>query len=119
MPGRAETSATHGSARSQASRKAPLLTVSGLSRSFGAVPVLTGVDLRVDRTLRQLSSSPGLRAQFAPRDRSPVPTPFGDLPLDLWRQVLRGPLLLTMLIVVVVVVLSQKKPYDRSWRNAT
>ncbi|HEY6314205.1 MAG TPA: DUF6297 family protein [Streptosporangiaceae bacterium] len=110
-------------------------------------------------TLRQLASSPGLRAQFAPRDRwlarasatacllgaaawtaiilpgltlpgktalaviiplgitaavwrtvtrppldytfPLVPTPFGDLPLDLWRQQLRGLLLLTMLIVLV------------------
>jgi hypothetical protein len=25
----------------------------------------------------------------------------GDLPLDLWRQQLRGPLLLTMLIILV------------------
>jgi hypothetical protein len=29
-----------------------------------------------------------------------VPTPFGDYPLDLWRQVLRGPLLLAVLIAV-------------------
>jgi hypothetical protein len=121
-------------------------------------------------TLRQLSSSPALRAQFAPRDRWPgrasaaaclfgaaawtavilpgltasgtasraahgatllaviIPlgicaavlrtvtrpaldytgplytTPFGDLPLDLWRQQLRGILLLTVLILVVLVI---------------
>jgi len=29
-----------------------------------------------------------------------VPTPFGDLPLDLWRQLFRGPLLLAVLIAV-------------------
>jgi Family of unknown function (DUF6297) len=121
-------------------------------------------------TLRQLASSPGLRAQFAPRDRwvgrasagaclvgaaawtavilpglaahgtassaahapallaviiplgisgavlrtvtrppldysaPPTPTIFGDLPLDLWRQLLRGPLLLLVLILVVLAV---------------
>jgi hypothetical protein len=36
--------------------------------------------------------------------KPPVPTPFGDLPLDLWRQLLRGPLLLATLILVVVLV---------------
>jgi hypothetical protein len=33
-----------------------------------------------------------------------VPTPFGDLPLDLWRQLLRGPLLLATLMLVVVLI---------------
>lgn len=32
----------------------------------------------------------------------PVPTPMGDLPLDLWRQLLRGPLLLLVLVIIVV-----------------
>ncbi len=36
--------------------------------------------------------------------KPPVPTPFGDVPLDLWRQVLRGPLLLATLILVVVLL---------------
>jgi hypothetical protein len=33
-----------------------------------------------------------------------VPTPFGDLPLDLWRQVFRGPLLLATLTAVTTVI---------------
>ena len=33
-----------------------------------------------------------------------VPTPFGDYPLDLWRQILRGPLLLAALIAVTVAI---------------
>lgn len=33
-----------------------------------------------------------------------VPTLFGDYPLDLWRQILRGPLLLAALIVVTVAI---------------
>jgi Family of unknown function (DUF6297) len=33
-----------------------------------------------------------------------VPTPFGDLPLDLWRQVFRGPLLLAVLTMVTAVI---------------
>jgi hypothetical protein len=111
-------------------------------------------------TLKQLASGPGLRSQFANRDRwigrasagvcllgvavwaavtipglagshravlaivltagiaaaacravtrppldyskPPMPTPFGDLPLDLWRQLFRGPLLLAILILVVL-----------------
>lgn len=36
--------------------------------------------------------------------KPPVPTPFGDLPLDLWRQLFRGLLLLATLIVVVVLI---------------
>jgi hypothetical protein len=34
----------------------------------------------------------------------PVMTPLGPLPLDLWRQVLRGPLLALMLIVLLIIV---------------
>jgi Family of unknown function (DUF6297) len=34
--------------------------------------------------------------------KPPVPTPFGDLPLDLWRQLFRGPLLLAVLLLVVL-----------------
>jgi hypothetical protein len=33
-----------------------------------------------------------------------VPTPFGDYPLALWLQVLRGPLLLAVLISVTAAV---------------
>lgn len=33
-----------------------------------------------------------------------MPTPFGDLPLDLWRQLFRGPLLLAVLITVTAVI---------------
>jgi hypothetical protein len=123
--------------------------------ALAAVAVIAGycLVLPVAGTLRQLAASPGLRAQFAPRDRwlslaslaacllasatwtvivAPglgggialaaliaagltaaayrtvtrppldysgplVPTPFGDYPLALWLQVLRGPLLLAVL----------------------
>jgi hypothetical protein len=34
--------------------------------------------------------------------KPPVPTPFGDLPIDLWRQLFRGPLLLAVLLLVVL-----------------
>jgi hypothetical protein len=34
--------------------------------------------------------------------KPPVPTPFGDLPLDLWRQLARGPLVLGVVIAVVL-----------------
>jgi Family of unknown function (DUF6297) len=34
--------------------------------------------------------------------KPPVPTPFGDIPVDLFRQVLRGPLLLAVLVIIVV-----------------
>jgi hypothetical protein len=33
-----------------------------------------------------------------------VPTPFGDWPLDLWRQQVRGPLLLAVLIAVTAAI---------------
>jgi hypothetical protein len=33
-----------------------------------------------------------------------VPAPFGDYPLDLWRQIFRGPLLLVVLIAVTAVI---------------
>jgi hypothetical protein len=139
-----------------------LLAAAGVILGYSLVLPLAG-------TARQLASSPGLRAQFAPRDRWPgrasagacllgaaawtavilpgliasgtasssahgaalaviiplgitaavlrtvtrppldyttlrVSTPFGDLPLDLWRQQLRGILLLTVLILVVLVL---------------
>jgi hypothetical protein len=130
--------------------------------ALAAVAVVIGycLVLPVAGTLRQLAANPGLRAQFAPRDRwlslaslaacllasatwtavvAPglgggialaaliaagltaaayrtvtrppldyngplVPTPFGDYPLDLWRQVLRGPLLLTALTALTAAV---------------
>lgn len=34
--------------------------------------------------------------------KPPVPTPFGDLPLDLWRQLARGLLLLAVVIAIVL-----------------
>ncbi len=129
---------------------------------IGQQPVIVGycLVLPVAGTLRQLAANPGLRAQFAPRDRwlsfaslaacllasatwtaivAPglgggmalavliaagltaavyrtvtrppldysgplVSTPFGNLPLDLWRQVFRGPLLLAVLIAVTVAI---------------
>jgi uncharacterized protein DUF6297 len=129
---------------------------------LAAVAVVTGycLVLPVAGTLRQLTANPGLRAQFAPRDRwlsfaslaacllasaiwtaivAPglsggvalailiaagltaavyrtvtrppldysgplVPTPFGDLPLDLWRQIFRGPLLLALLIAITAAI---------------
>jgi Family of unknown function (DUF6297) len=138
---------------------AHLLAVAAVILGYSLVLPLAG-------TLRQLASSPALRAQFAPRDRwpglasagacllgaaawtavilpgltasgaargaaplaviiplgisaavlrtvtrppidysaPPITTPFGDLPLDMWRQLLRGPLMLTALIIVVLVV---------------
>jgi hypothetical protein len=130
--------------------------------ALAAVAVITGycLVLPVAGTLRQLAANPGLRAQFAPRDRwlslaslaacllasaawtaivAPglgggialgaliaagltaaayrtvtrppldyngplVPTPFGDYPLALWLQVLRGPLLLAVLISVTAAI---------------
>ena len=33
-----------------------------------------------------------------------VPTPFGDYPLDLWRQIFRGLLLLAVLIAVTAAI---------------
>jgi hypothetical protein len=130
--------------------------------ALAAVAVIAGycLVLPVAGTLRQLTANPGLRAQFAPRDRwlsltslaacllasatwtaivapglgggatlaalitagltaaayrtvtrppldysAPlVPTPFGDYPLDLWRQIFRGPLLLAVLIAVTAVI---------------
>jgi hypothetical protein len=131
--------------------------------ALAAVAVVTGycLVLPVAGTLRQLAANPGLRAQFAPRDRwlsfaslaacllasvvwtaiaAPglgggmtlaaaiaagltaavyrtvtrppldysgtlvAPTPFGDLPLDLWRQLFRGPLLLAVLIAVTAAI---------------
>lgn len=130
--------------------------------ALAAVAVVAGycLVLPVAGTLRQLAANPGLRAQFAPRDRwlsfaslaacllasatwtaivTPglgggmalaaviaagltaaayrtvtrppldysgplVPTPFGDLPLDLWRQLFRGPLLLAVLIAVTATI---------------
>jgi Family of unknown function (DUF6297) len=129
---------------------------------LAAVAVIVGycLVLPVAGTLRQLAANPGLRAQFAPRDRwlslaslaacllasatwaaivAPglgdgivlaalitagltaaayrtatrppldyngplVPTPFGDYPLALWLQVLRGPLLLAVLISVTTAI---------------
>jgi ABC transporter len=135
-----------------ANRTGPLLTVSGLSRGFGEIPVLTGVDLNVGwgeavavtghngsgkttllrcvagadrpspgtvelcgRPLRERDpgispagiSAAALRtATRPPLDYSapPVPTPFGDLPLDELRQQLRGPLLLAVVLLIVVSV---------------
>jgi hypothetical protein len=130
--------------------------------ALAVVALVTGycLVLPVAGTLRQLAANPGLRAQFAPRDRwlsfaslaacllasatwtaivvpglgggvalavliavgltaavyrtvtrppleyfgPVVPSPFGDLPLDLWRQVFRGPLLLAVLITVTAVI---------------
>jgi hypothetical protein len=130
--------------------------------ALAAVAVIAGYSLvlPVAGTLRQLAVNPGLRAQFAPRDRwlslaslatcllvsvawtavvapglsggialaaliaagitaaayrtvtrppldynAPlVPTPFGDYPLALWLQVLRGPLLLTVLTVLTTAI---------------
>jgi Family of unknown function (DUF6297) len=72
------------------------ITVPGLAGSHKTVLALVitaGITAAVCRTVTR-----------APLDYSkpPVPTPFGDLPLDLWRQLLRGPLLLAVLILVVV-----------------
>ena len=130
--------------------------------ALAAVAVIAGycLVLPVAGTLRQLAANPGLRAQFAPRDRwlslaslaacllasatwaaivAPglgggialaalitagltaaayrtatrppldyngplVPTPFGDYPLALWLQVLRGPLLLAVLTTATAAI---------------
>ena len=130
--------------------------------ALAAVALITGycLVLPVAWTLRQLAANPGLRAQFAPRDRwlsfaslaacllasatwtaivAPglgggialaaliaagltaaayrtvtrppldysgplVPTPFGDYPLDLWRQIFRGTLLLAVLTAAAAVI---------------
>lgn|GEM_PF-3050002 len=130
--------------------------------ALAAVAVIAGycLVLPVAGTLRQLAANPGLRAQFAPRDRwlslaslaacllatatwaaivAPglgggivlaalitagltaaayrtatrppldyngplVPTPFGDYPLALWLQVLRGPLLLAVLATATAAI---------------
>jgi hypothetical protein len=130
--------------------------------ALAALALITGffLVLPLPGTLKQLASGPGLRAQFASRDRwlgrasavvcllgvavwagltipglggshrvvlaivitvgiaaavcravtrppldyskPPVPTPFGDFPLDLWRQLFRGSLLLAVLLLVVL-----------------
>ena len=130
--------------------------------ALAALAVVTGycLVLPIAASLRQLAANPGLRAQFAPRDRwltfasagaclvasaiwtaivAPglgggialaavitggitaavcrtvtrppldytgplVPTPFGDYPLDLWRQQARGVLLLAVLIAVTAAI---------------
>ena len=130
--------------------------------ALAAIAVVTGYCLVLPAagTLRQLAVNPGLRAQFAPRDRwlslaslaacllasaawtavvAPglgggialaalitagltaaayrtvtrppldyngplVPTPFGDYPLALWLQVLRGPLLLAVLTALTAAI---------------
>lgn len=127
--------------------------------ALAALAVIIGyfLVLPLPGTLKQLASSAGLRAQFAPRDKwlsrasvgvcllgaaawtaivvpglavpaigvvivagitgaacrtvtrppldyskPPIPTPFGDIPLDLWRQLARGLLLLAVVVFVVV-----------------
>jgi hypothetical protein len=136
----------------------PVLPASAMS--VAAVIVGFVLVLPLASTLKQLASSPGLRAQFEPHDRwltaasagacllaaavwtaivipglagkallgvtmtvgitaavwrtvtrppldyskPPVPTPFGDIPVDLFRQILRGPLLLALLVIIVVLV---------------
>jgi hypothetical protein len=40
----------------------------------------------------------------------PVPTPFGDLPLDLRRHLFRGPLLLAVLLLVVLRIRCRARP---------
>jgi hypothetical protein len=72
------------------------ITVPGLSetdRTSLALVITVGITAAVCRTVTR-----------PPIDYSkpPVPTPFGDLPLDLWRQLLRGPLLLAILVLVVL-----------------
>jgi hypothetical protein len=74
------------------------ITIPGLAgkhQAVLAVAVTAGITAAVCRTVTR-----------PPLDYSkpPVPTPFGDLPLDLWRQLLRGPLLLASLILVVVLI---------------
>jgi hypothetical protein len=157
-------------------RRRPSLAVRGAAAAivwWGCRPVLDGpalaalalvtgycLVLPVAGTLRQLTANPGLRAQFAARDRwltfasiaaclaasvvwtaivAPglgggvalavliavgltaavyrtvtrppleyfgplVPTPFGDLSVDLYRQLVRGQLLLAVLITVTALV---------------
>lgn len=73
-----------------------VITIPGLAaahRTLLAALITAGITAAVCRTVTR-----------PPLDYSkpPVPTPFGDLPLDLWRQLFRGPLLLTVLILVVV-----------------
>jgi len=49
-----------------------------------------------------------------------VPTPFGDYPLDLWRQVFRGTLLLAVLIAVAAAITARLPAARRppaSWRS--
>lgn len=72
------------------------ITIPGLAGKHQAelaVVITAGITAAVCRTVTR-----------SPLDYSkpPVPTPFGDLPLDLWRQLFRGPLLLAVLILVVV-----------------
>jgi Family of unknown function (DUF6297) len=70
------------------------------------VPGLAGKDQPVLAVIATagITAAIGRTVTRPPLDYSkpPVPTPFGDLPLDLWRQLLRGPLLLAVLILVVV-----------------
>jgi hypothetical protein len=42
-----------------------------------------------------------------------VPTPFGDYPLDLWRQVFRGTLLLAVLIAVAAAITARLPAGER------
>ena len=74
------------------------VTIPGLAASGGAVLaiiVTAGITAAICRTVTR-----------PPLDYSkpPVPTPFGDIPLDLYRQLARGPLLLAVLILVVVLI---------------
>jgi hypothetical protein len=75
-----------------------VVTVPGMAASGGAVLaiiVTAGISAAICRTVTR-----------PPLDYSkpPVPTPFGDIPLDLYRQLARGPLLLAVLILVVVLI---------------
>jgi Family of unknown function (DUF6297) len=74
------------------------VTIPGLAASRGpvlAIIVTAGITAAICRTVTR-----------PPLDYSkpPVPTPFGDVPLDLYRQLARGPLLLAVLILVVVLI---------------
>jgi Family of unknown function (DUF6297) len=74
------------------------VTIPGLAASRDpvlAIIVTAGITAAICRTVTR-----------PPLDYSkpPVPTPFGDVPLDLYRQLARGPLLLAMLILVVVLI---------------
>lgn len=74
------------------------ITIPGLAaphRALLAVVITAGITAAVCRTVTR-----------PPLDYSkpPVPTIFGDVPLDLFRQLLRGFLLLAMLIVVVILI---------------